>query len=304
MAGLRTDWRVKAAIQHVLSALPAGHRLNLVLQRRAFHNLPVTDSKLATKTEIASEHVERFTRHCAVPLDQARFFEFGAGWDLALPQALYCFGVDHQRVVDLRPLAVTDLVLDVARRLPQHLERSDRRPSVVDGDLDAHLAAMGIEYVAPSDASATGLTPGQVDCVTSTNTLEHIPPDQIAGILSECRRILSPDGCMSFRVDYQDHYSYFDGRRTPYSFLAYDDRAWKRWNPSLHFQNRLRHHEYLTLYEAAGFDVVDERAWGGDAADLALLAATSLAPEFAALPPELVAVRGAWVVLKPRRNKG
>ena len=108
----------------------------------------------------------------------------------------------------------------------------------------------GIEYRAPCDARATGLAADSVDCVTSTSTLEHIDPSDIGGILRECHRILRADGIMSMAVDYTDHYAI-----SQYNFLRYSDRAWKMFNPQLHFQNRQRHADYVRLFEASGFEL-------------------------------------------------
>src|SRR5438067_829197 len=110
---------------------------------------------------------------------------------------------------------------------------------------------------------------GSVDCITSTNTLEHIPPDDLAAILRECYRILAPSGLVSLDIDYQDHYSFFDPRITAYNFLRYSARTWSFFSPSLHYQNRLRHPDYLELVKAAGFKIIEEKRTDGTAEDLA-----------------------------------
>src|SRR5207253_9552486 len=58
----------------------------------------------------------------------------------------------------------------------------------------------GIEYRAPCDARRTALGDGSVDYITSTNTLEHIPADDLPAILRECHRLLTPGGFLSYRV--------------------------------------------------------------------------------------------------------
>jgi SAM-dependent methyltransferase len=294
---------VKAAVQAALSATPGGHRANFTLQSRVFHSLPVSDAKLATRVGYGHQHARAITRLGAVPFDAAHFFELGAGWDLCMPLVLRSLGAGRQTVVDLRPLARDELVRDMARRLDA-LARSGALPTelgVVDGSVDAFLRQHAIEYVAPGDARATGLPSASVDYITTTNTLEHIPRPDLARILRECRRVLKDDGVMSHRVDYQDHYSYFDGRLSPYNFLRYEPPRWRRYNPALHFQNRLRHSDYLVLYEQAGFEMAFEATVDGTPDDEAAIRALPLASCFAGYDMGDLAVRSAAVALRPAR---
>jgi SAM-dependent methyltransferase len=141
-------------------------------------------------------------------------------------------------------------------------------------------ARLGIEYLAPRDARATGFADGSVDFVSSTDTCEHIPEDDLAGIFAECHRLLRPGGAFSCRIDLADHYAYFDGSLSRYNFLRFSDRAWSLVNSPLHFQNRLRAPDYLRLVRAAGFELVVERPSGPSAEDLQQLSALPLAPRF------------------------
>ena len=63
---------------------------------------------------------------------------------------------------------------------------------------------------------------------------------------------------MSFIIDYCDHYSYFDKSISVYNFLRYPALVWKLFNSSLHYQNRLRHRDYLNLIKSAGFEISEE----------------------------------------------
>ena len=105
-----------------------------------------------------------------------------------MPLILWSLGVDHQLVVDIRPLRRAELVADVARRLAGPLRREEfvrlpPPPPDEHRELASFLEDLGIDYRAPCDVRTTGLPAGSVDFVTSTNTLEHIPPDDIASSL-------------------------------------------------------------------------------------------------------------------------
>ena len=297
------NWKVKALVQGTFSVVPGGQSLNFQFQRHVTHGLPIPESKLDEKVALSQHHVAMLERYGSRPVAECVFFEFGAGWDLSMPLLLHCLGVDRQIVVDIRPLRRADLVFRMAERLRSKAlpDRFVRRPDSPNGaTLDGYLARHGITYRAPLDARHTDLAAGSVHAVTSTNTLEHIAGPDIAAILCECRRLLRADGVMSFQVDYQDHYSYFDRSASVYNFLRYGERQWRRYNPSLHFQNRLRNSQYHDLYDEGGFDVVAEETLDGNAADLATIATLPVAPEFRAFDPSDLAVRRSRVVLSPR----
>jgi hypothetical protein len=291
-------WRAKVVAQQVFSRVPAGHQVNYLFQRHVTHGLPISDTELREIIGIADQHVSGLAQISTVQIAEGRCFEFGAGWDLHIAQLLYCFGVDHQIVVDLRDLLRPELVFDMRDRLQRmDLELPRRPPS---GDvLDDYLAAIGVDYRAPADARATGLPNGSIDFVTSTNTLEHIPPEEIRAILTECRRLLGDRGVMSFQIDYRDHYSYFDDRLSVYNFLKYSERRWRWYNPPLHYQNRLRHPEYLDLFAAAGFEVVDIHVAEPTVDDRRTIDALDLDPAFGHYEIDDVARQGAVVVLRP-----
>jgi SAM-dependent methyltransferase len=297
-----TRWKAKAALQTVFSRVPGGESLNYLCQRRIFRNLPVSDDIFRATVDNARRHLENLKQRGSVPVDEATFYEFGAGKDLIVPLTYYCLGVAEQVVVDIRDLARAELIVHALRRLSAGVVPDLVRSPEAALDLRGRrqrLAALGITYRAPCDARATGLADASVDYVTSTSTLEHIPPADIRLILQESRRILRPGGVMSMLIDYQDHYSYADTSISAYNFLRYDDREWARWNPSLQYQNRLRHSEYLATFEAEGFEVVNDEIVAGTPADLDTIAQLPPAASFRDRDPRDLAVRLAFVTLQP-----
>lgn len=296
------DWRLKAALQKTLSKIPGGQRANYAMQR-ATGGLPIPEAKLVETVQHARRHIAIAREHLDGDLADSRFFEFGAGWDLHIPVVMYVLGAGRQHVVDLQRLARPDLVLDTSARIGGlGLDGATRSPMIESGaSLDERLQAMDIRYRAPADARATGLQEGAVDIVTSTNTLEHVPAEDIRRILREMRRILRPGGILSARIDYQDHYSYFDGRVSVYNFLRYSERRWRWFNNDLHFQNRLRHARYLELVRDAGFELLAVDPFHASPADLAELRSIPLAPEFRGEREGDLAIRGSWIVATPRR---
>ena len=167
-----------------------------------------------------------------------------------------------------------------------------------DTELSSITKRLGITYVAPADARNTDLPTGSIDYITSTSTLEHIPPADIALILQECRRILRVGGIASMIVDYSDHYSHFDKSIGAYRFPAILNIAnWKRYNSSFHFQNRLRHPQLVGLMGASGFDVVEIRA-SPSAEDVQYIRDFPLAAPFREIPAEEIAICTAQIILR------
>ena len=61
------------------------------------------------------------------------------------------------------------------------------------------------------------------------------------------------------KIDYSDHWSHADRSITPRHFLRFEDEEWRRWNPLMHYQNRLRHSDYRRLFDDAGFIILGEK---------------------------------------------
>jgi len=281
-------WLAKAGVQRTLGVLPQGERLNYVFQRHVLRSFPVGDAGLRQKFTRALNHLAVYEEHGpGVPAADATFFEFGAGWDLAIPVAFALLGVGHQIVIDIRPSARPELVSDTIatfERLRPELEEAAGRPLRELGggieSTDELEPRFGIGYLAPCDARGTGLPDGSVEFVSSTDTCEHIPPADLAAIFAECRRLLSPGGAFSCRIDLQDHYAYFDPSLSRYNFLRFSDRTWALVNSPLHHQNRLRAPEYLRLVREAGFELVVENPSGPSEQGLSELKGLPLAEPF------------------------
>jgi hypothetical protein len=291
-------WLAKAALQRGLGAVPHGERLNYVFQRRVLHSLPAGDAALRRKFARAVQHLGVYQEHGPkVPPAEACFYEFGAGWDLAIPLAYAMLGVGRQVLVDIRPSARLELVNDSLtsfERLRAELEDEAGRelrllgePLQSLGELESRF---GIHYLAPCDARDTGLQEGSIEFASSTDTCEHIPAIELAAIFSETRRLLCPGGAFSCRIDLQDHYAYFDQSLSRYNFLRFSDRAWSLVNSPLHHQNRLRSPDYLRLVREAGLELVVERPSGPSEEGLKELHALPLAERFRGYTPEELGV--------------
>ena len=180
-------------------------------------------------------------------------FEFGAGKSLG--QNLFISDiVTNQTVVDLNPMIDFGLVDSARSQISKLIVlRSTSEISCLD-----ELSRYGIEYRAPYDASKTDFSEKSLSACISTNTLEHIPKESITKIFSELFRILKEDGIVSARIDYSDHYAHTDKSISKLNYLKFNERSWKRYNHDCHYQNRLRHYDYVEIFKKCGFLVIEE----------------------------------------------
>lgn len=299
-------WVVKAAMQKAFSALPQGERLNYLFQRHLTHGLPRGRGELAEKFNSALAHYRAAARWGGLGRGPVSAYEFGTGWELAVPVCLYLLGVRRQTLVDLRPLVRWELLADAWAKLDLIAREAAQASGHALADLGGPAPAglrelrerLGITYRAPCDARATGLPAGSFDLVHSTEVMEHIPQEDLAPILRECRRLLAPGGVVSLQVDMQDHYSYFDRGISAYHYLRFSDKAWGLINSGLHYQNRLRLPAYLEAVAQAGLRLVRQEVAWPSPADLALLDRLPLAARFRGLAPRQLGARSALLICR------
>jgi len=293
------NWKWKAFLQLALSAAPGGEHANYFFQKHVTRTLPISEAGFADQVHYAQEHIDAISRHYQGPITQATFYEFGAGWDLIIPLALYAFGVEKQILADVRSLLRPSLTNDAIEKFQTVAScKLSRKPERRLSDATpAQLKTFyGIEYLAPVDPKQTGLESSSIDCITSTSTLEHIPQSELKLVLEECYRLLRAGGVMSFVIDYGDHYSYFDPGISAYNYLKYSDTAWAFFNSVLHYQNRLRHPDYLDLLKSAGFEIVAEQRYGDSLANRKIIEALGIQERFDRYSVDDLVVGSALIV--------
>lgn len=282
------NWKIKALLMDIFSCVPFGAHLHYGMQRHITKSLPSSDAMFAKIVGQAKRHVEAFERNHRGKIEEASFYEFGAGWELGIPLSFYCLGVRKQTVIDIRSNLRVDLVnatIDTLRRVGENLglHRFPER-CLPTGSRQAGIRALqewyGIQYMAPCDARNSGLREGSFDFISSSSTMEHIPAVDIPPVLKECRRLLKEDGVMSFLIDYKDHYSYCDQAIGPFNFLRYSVDWWKLYSPSLYYQNRMRHCDYGGMFSREKLGVLEEEIIEPSEAELQPLRALVLDPMF------------------------
>jgi SAM-dependent methyltransferase len=238
--------------------------------------------------------------------------EVGTGWHPVLPVCFSLAGTRLCHTIDRVAHMSEHLSFRMMRRIETHLpaiacaaqrplEDVTRRYSdlMAAGSLQELLQRARIRYVAPGDASRTGLPDGSVDLVFSNNVLEHVYPDEITTMMEESRRILKPGGLSVHCVACNDHYAHFDHSITFVNYLQYPAAQWNFWNNGLHYQNRLRACDFVRRATTAGLEVVAQKVSESPGVRAAL-SKFDIAPEFSGYSTdELVATSITFLAQSP-----
>jgi hypothetical protein len=121
------------------------------------------------------------------------------------------------------------------------------------------LERFGVKYLAPHYVSPND---EPVDCSCSNEVLEHVPADQLAVLLKGLRAVTM--GLTTHSIDYSDHYARSDKSVSRLNFLRYSDQEWRPFNSGKQYVNRLRHSDYVRLFEEAGFTMLEESSVAGE----------------------------------------
>lgn len=279
------NWKLKGIAFRALAVMPFGHALYRLAQRWVTRTS--TQAITPTLLRLHQYHVRNY-----LPVAPGRALEFGGGRDLLSPLLLSHAGASEVLVYDIERHSSPDQVNHCIRQLRALVP--GEWPEIADCGADLE-AKYRIRYVAPGDVRDTGLPAGSVSFIVSTSTLEHIPLPDIRLIVAECSRIAAPGAIMSHVIDYSDHYRYADSSIGMFNFYRYGERAWRWWNPPNNYQNRLRHGDFVRLFEAAGLTTISESRHPVDAESLR---GVELAPEFRDYPVEDLLTHSAYFVLR------
>jgi SAM-dependent methyltransferase len=285
-------WQTKAQAFRALSVIPFGTSLHFLLQRHVTRRLPRPEKQVKAIYGRAQKLLAQYANYGARAVDASTFFEFGSGRDLVVPLAFSACGAKRFITVDIERLAKLDLVRSNAAIVARLSGAA--RPAL--SLWDALEQDWQVDYRAPADARATELGNDTIDCAVSVETLEHIPKDDIFDILKETHRILRPDGIALMQIDYGDHFKGFDPSISSFNFLTYSDQDWQPFQSRFQYVNRLRHSEYVGLFERAGFEIILADA---DRRPVEPAIAARLAPHFQGFSPEDLFTLGALIVARP-----
>ncbi|MBK8969480.1 MAG: class I SAM-dependent methyltransferase [Saprospiraceae bacterium] len=272
-------WMLKAIVQKTISVLPYSQRLNYFFQKHVTRGVFLSDAYLEDRLGHARSHIKAWERHAGgAPLCQT--LELGAGWYPVVPVALFLYGAERIRTVDITLLTnARHLQTTITKMLecagqgklghyvpfkPERLEQLQQLAARCGAmSFEAIAEALHIEYMV-QDARRLPLETGSIDLVHSNNTFEHIYPEILSGILQEFARVVRPGGLQSHFIDLSDHFAHFDRSISIYNFLRFSPAAWRWIDNSVQPLNRLRIPDYRKLYQTAEIPISEEQLRPGD----------------------------------------
>lgn len=319
-------WKIKAKIVAAEKYIPFGSELYYFYQRHIRKSLIQSSQKLLLNYEWkVFDHIKYIQQFGRKDICNAKFFEFGAGWDLLAPIGISMIAHSNSdKIADdfeyicvdinefMRPKEVYETIQcygSVIDQINKLYENEENLPytnmqipliCINTGIKEFLRKEYGINYKAPCDAGNTHLSSESIDYIISNTTLQHIPIVDVDRIIKECYRILKIGGVFSCNVSYMDHYSNFDKNISVFNFLQYSDVEWSRYNPPFHYQNRMRHSDYKKIFRDNGFIILEEKPYPVLEEDLKILNTLHIDGKFRKYNIEDLAIRKSGFVLGKR----
>ena len=294
----QSRWLHKAALQLLLSKLPAGEALNYRLQRQ---NTDAVRNARRARIGYLVPHIWSLNEHRRI--EDASVLEVGAGWDLICSvifsvlgarQIVACDHVPHarfeivQQVVEAVGLDA-DRVVAITGRSREALERKlDSLRSC--RDLPEFLRCANIVYKAPSTINDLPAEDASIDIVFSFAVLAHPPADSVAALARESGRVIANGGVVFHYIGMQDSFADWHVPFSNVYFLKHSDALWNFFvSNSINSNNRLRAREHIDLLRQAGARIV--RAKGSlRASDVEEVMQMNVARRFRSMKPEELAI--------------
>jgi ubiquinone/menaquinone biosynthesis C-methylase UbiE len=270
------NFKIKNCLQQIFSTLPFSNKLNRFFQINISRSLPISDNDLEARQSIASQHLENYTlANKGLPHS---LLDVGAGADLALPIIFAKFGVPQVVGSDIYPLATPFLIKNMLERLVAN-----------------SLEELNVTYVT-YQGQQMPFNNKQFHFITTTSVLEHVPYSQLKKLIMETNRCLMDDGLSSHYIAHIDHWSHTDSSLHPMNYLRYSDSEWKKFNPSLNYQNRLLQSDYLKIFAECGFEILNKEN------RICEFPSFSVDAKFNGYSNEDLTTTHSWIVLKKIKN--
>lgn len=130
---------------------------------------------------------------------------------------------------------------------------------------------LGFEYVVEYSGSLRQFPSSSFQLVVSGGVLEHVKREALPNLIAEMQRILKPGGWAMHSIDTADHLEHYDRTVSPKLYLSFSEKTWKRLcENEVQYINRMQRGEWLELFKANGFELIEEEARRVDIGNLNL----------------------------------
>jgi SAM-dependent methyltransferase len=306
------NWKYKVFVQRLLWQVPFGEHVNFMLQavrRSSRSSARGLAAEIHQRLAPVGGSIRRLSGH--LRLEEAAVVEVGTGWAPLPTVLLYLAGARSIHTYDIVRRARWSAMSLMIRALRNDIEQcadalGQPRPAVeqrlarIEGatSMKQMLDLANITYVAPGDASATGLPDGSIDLYFAYSVFENVPLPVLHAFCREARRVLRPgSGRLCATLGCGDDYAGFDKKLHMLDYLKYSDQQWDRLvnRYNRYYYNRLREQEYLDILREHGatVDAIQHRL---RAEDVEYVKTIPLAERFRRFTPEQNAVVNTEVI--------
>ncbi len=235
-----------------------------------------------------SYYVDRVTRilrllsQHGVVRDGDRILELGTGWlhwealtlRLLFDIEAVLFDVWDNRQLDGLKNYVGQLIPLLKEGLDLTPTQRSRAVSIAEKvvrveSFDELYRLLNFKYVVESDGSLKQFSDSSFQLVVSGGVLEHVKREGLPELVAATHRILKPGGWAIHSIDSSDHLSHYDGSVCKKKYLIYSEPTWKYlFENEVQYINRMQRGEWLALFRAGGFEMVEEDSRQVDISEL------------------------------------
>jgi SAM-dependent methyltransferase len=320
MKSTNFNWKLKAKLQNLIALLPKSMSYEVYFQmQRRFGGLKKPFSPMSHFSTAAD--VLKKIRGYGHSAKGKIIFEVGTGRVPIIPTAYWLGGIGRTITVDLNPYMRKELIEDMLfcicneaekiRGIFGELLEEDRFMALLKYsesnkiNVGEFLKMCAIEYIAPGDASKTKLLENSVDYHMSHAVYEHIPRETLKGILEEGNRITKAGGLFINMIDYSDHFAQMDKEISSINFLQFDEKEWDSYSGNRYmYMNRLRHDDFLELFEEAGHEVIEVSVLKDDEAENSLKEGRiTINERFVNKGNEILSIIGSRFITRKKQQK-
>jgi hypothetical protein len=199
--------------------------------------------------------------------DGNRMLEIGTGWMHWYSLYLRLFYDISVTTLDIWDNRQFNALHAAANKLKTVFEQTNTEPKALvnlqkvirSGGFDDLYRTLGFTYVIEPTGAITRFTDSEFDFITSFHVLEHVPTQYVEQLARDMFRTLKPGAITIHQIGIDDHLTHYDHTASQKQYLKYSDRTWRAFfENEVQYFNRLQTSDWLSLFERAGFRLLDK----------------------------------------------
>lgn len=304
------DWRLKLIGERIVTTLPSSigmylHRMVQSRFTRVHQGNQSLGGRLVQKCASICKYADDVT---SFRFDGKRVLELGTGWHGSDIAVFYVLGASEIHTCDVLPHLDVNLLKQMLRGVidnsdyvaaangvaPETVKARASRVMAAS-DLPEALGLMKVRYHAPSVLYNTTLPDDYFDLFYSHSVLQRICPQDLYRCLIKARKCLRNGAYGLHVIHHSDHNARHDRKLNSMAYLQYGNAYDWLQSKQFNYQNRLRHSEFIGVFQECGFKVVGEEV---TRADVAFVGKMKLAKRFHGIPIDDLAIKRTQLICR------